>query len=180
MVTRPGSAHGPSWMSNLSELATTDPRRFASAVRRFWLFFVIVMVGSTVLSDVLLFRARRDLGAYASRGQIGGLPLISVGRAAHGVLAIGGVATGGIAVGGVAAGVVAIGGVALGVVSFGGLSAGLLAIAGLALGWRAIGAVAVGDATLGALAVGRYAYAGTGVALGHHEADGKQKEGLIG
>jgi hypothetical protein len=180
MVTRPGSVPGPSWMRNLSELATTDPRRFATAIRRFWLFFVIVMVGSTVISDVLLVRAGRDSGAYASQGRIGDLPLISVGRTAHGVLAIGGVATGGIAIGGVAAGVLAVGGAAVGVVAFGGLSAGLLAIAGVALGWRAIGAVALGHAALGALAVGRYAYAGTGVALGHYEADGKQKESLIG
>lgn len=180
MLTRPGSSPGPSWMRNISELATTDPRRFQRAVLRFWLFYISVMVCSTILSDVLIVRAGRDPRAYASQGQIGDLPLISVGRTAHGVLAIGGVATGGIAIGGVAAGVVALGGVAVGVVAFGGLSAGVLVTAGVALGWRAVGAIALGHASLGALAVGRYAYAGTGVALGHYEADGKQKESLIG
>jgi hypothetical protein len=57
MLTRPGSSPGPSWMRNLSELATTDPRQFRRRLLRVFVFFGILQLGSIIVSDVAAFRA---------------------------------------------------------------------------------------------------------------------------
>lgn len=179
MLTRPGSRRGPEWMSKLG----SSPDGF----RR---------IRKAILGDQRSFRrvtgcrdGRRGqrclspawpaLRAYNSPVQIAGMPLLSMGRTAHGVIAYGGVAAGIVAIGGVSAGVVAFGGISVRVFSFGALSLGVVVQAALAVGWRAVGALALGDASFGALAIGRYA-CGPGIAFGYHEASGKQKESLFG
>jgi hypothetical protein len=181
MLARPGSSPGPSWMRNLSELATTDPRQLRRKLLWIFVFFGILQVGSIIVADIAAFRApgRHDQ-PYNSPIQVAGLPLISVGVVAHGVIAVGGVATGVIAIGGVTAGAITLGGLSMGLFAFGGVSLAVMAFAGVAIGWRAVGAVAIGNAAFGALAIGRYAYAGDGVAFGRDEANGKQKESLFG
>jgi hypothetical protein len=175
MLTRPGSKPGPAWMRRFSErFVETNERRSLP----YWLFFVIYMVFILIvvhLATAVVFSGERS---YASTTQIAGMPLISYGSTAKGVIAVGGRATGIVAVGGLAIGVVAIGGLAIGAVGLGGVSLALIALAGLAIGWRAIGALAMGDAALGGLAIGKYAYAGNGVAYGALEASGRQKEQL--
>jgi hypothetical protein len=181
MLTRPGSSPGPSWMRNLSELATVDPRQFRRKLLRVFVFFAVLQAGSIIVADIAAFRApgRHDQ-PYNSPIQIAGLPLISVGVVAHGVIAVGGVATGVIAIGGVTAGAITLGGLSMGLFAFGGVSLAFMAFAGVAIGWRAVGAVAIGHSAFGALAIGRYAYAGDGVAFGRDEANGKRKESLFG
>lgn len=179
MLTRPGSEPGPAWMRRFGD-GTLDPRQLRRKLLRVFLFFGILQVGSIIVGDTAVYRApgRHDQ-PYNSPIQIAGLPLLSIGATAHGIIAVGGVVTGVIAVGGLAVGVIAFGGLSVGVFAFGGLSLALMAFAGVAVGWRAVGAIALGHAALGALAVGRYAYAGTGVAFGRDEASGKQKENLF-
>ena len=180
MLTRPGSTSGPAWMRKLGD-SSADPRQLRKMMRRIFLFFGILRVGAIVISDIAVYKVNgRHMYSYNSPIQIRGLPLLSVGRTAHGIIAYGGVSTGVIAMGGLAAGVIAFGGLSVGVFAFGGLSAGVVALAAVAFGWRAIGGLAVGNAAFGALAVGRYAYGGAGVALGRDEASGKQKESLFG
>lgn len=180
MLTRPGSDPGPEWMRKLGD-GTIDPRQFRKAMLRIIVFFGILQVTAIVIADIAVYRAHgRHVQSYNSPIQIGGLPLLSVGRTAHGVIAYGGVATGIVAIGGLTAGVIAFGGLSVGVFAFGGLSLGVLAVAGVAIGWRAVGGLAIGNAAFGGLAVGRCAYAGNGVALGRDEACGKQKESLFG
>lgn len=177
MLTRPGSEPGPAWMRELA----LDPRRLRKAILGVIIFFGLIQVGSIVVADLAVYRAHgRHVRTYNSRIKIAGMPLLSVGGKAHGVIAYGGLATGIVAIGGVAAGVVAFGGVSVGVFAFGGLTIGLIVLGAGAVGWRALGAVAVGHAALGSLAIGRYAYAGPGVAFGYHEASGGQKESLFG
>jgi hypothetical protein len=181
MLTRPGASPGPSWMRNLSELATTDPRQLRRKLMWIFVFFGILQIGSIIIGDIAVYRAHgRHVQSYNSQIQIAGLPLLSIGGRAHGIIAYGGLATGFIAMGGVSAGVIAFGGLSVGVFAFGGLSLGIVALGGAALGWRAIGGVAIGNAAFGALAIGRHAYAGEGIALGRDEASGKQKESLFG
>jgi len=181
MLTRPGSSPGPSWMRNLSELATRDPRQFRRKLLWIFVFFGILQFGSIIVADIAGFRAPgRHNQTYNSPIQVAGLPLISVGAVAHGVIAVGGIATGVIAIGGVTAGAISLGGLSMGLFAFGGLSLAVMAFAGVAIGWRAVGAVAIGHSALGALAIGRHAHAGDGVALGRDEASGKQKESLFG
>jgi len=180
MLTRPGSAPGPDWMHKLGD-SSADPRQLRKMMRRIFLFFGILQVGAILIADIAVYKANgRHVYSYNSPIQIGGLPLLSVGRTAHGIIAYGGVATGVIAIGGLAAGVIAFGGLSVGIFAIGGLSLGIVALAGVALGWRAIGGLAVGNAAFGGLALGRYAYARAGVALGRDEASGKQKESLLG
>jgi hypothetical protein len=178
MLTRPGSKPGPAWMRNISDLLA-DRDRVRSVMMPFWAFFILYLLAILILTHFITAIALSKDHIYQSPAHIAGLPLISYGPVAHGIIAIGGRATGVIAMGGLAAGFIAIGGISLGVISIGGLSAGLFAIAGVALGWRALGGLAVGQAALGPLAVGRYAYAGNGVAYGALEASGRQKEHLI-
>jgi hypothetical protein len=180
MLTRPGSEPGPSWMRKFGD-GTVDPRELRRKILRVIVFFGILQAASIIVGDIVVYQAHgRHVRSYNSPIQIAGLPLLSVGPTAHGIIAYGGVATGVIAIGGVSAGVIAFGGLSVGVFGFGGLSAGILALGGVALGWQAVGAVALGHAALGAVAIGRYAYAGDGVALGRDEAGGKQKESLFG
>jgi hypothetical protein len=178
MLTRTGAAPGPAWMRNFSE-SCADMRSGPRAIP-FWIFFLVymaVILLITHLTTAVVFSGER---AYVSPTQIAGLPLISYGSTAKGIVAIGGKATGIVAIGGLAIGVVAIGGLTAGAVSLGGASLALMAFGGLALGWRAVGGLAVGQAALGGLAIGKYAYAGNGVALGFSEASGRQKERLLG
>ena len=180
MLTRPGSEPGPAWMRKLGD-GTVDPRELRRKILRVIVFFGILQAALIIVGDIAFYQAHgRHVRSYNSPIQISGLPLLSIGPTAHGIIAYGGVATGVIAIGGVSAGVIAFGGLSVGVFAFGGLSAGILALGGVALGWQAVGAVALGHAALGALAIGRYAYAGDGVALGRNVASGKQKESLFG
>ena len=179
MLTRPGSSPGPAWMRNISD-SLADPDRVRGVMMPFWAFFILYMLAILLLAHFITAVAISKDHLYVSHTQIAGLPLISYGPVARGIIAIGARATGVVALGGTAVGFFAFGGAALGVISIGGLSVGLFAIAGVALGWRALGGVAVGEAALGGLAVGRYAYAGNGVAYGALEASGRQKEHLIG
>jgi hypothetical protein len=180
MLTRPGSDPGPAWMRKLGD-GTVDPRELRRKMLRLVLFFGILQAVPIIIGDIVFYQAHgRHVHSYNSQIQIAGLPLLSIGPTAHGIIAYGGVATGVIAIGGLAAGVIAFGGLSVGVFAFGGLSAGILALAGIALGWRAVGGLAAGHAALGGLAIGRYAYAGDGVAFGYDEACGKQKESLFG
>jgi hypothetical protein len=175
MLTRPGSKPGPAWMRRFNERsAETNERRSLP----FWLFFVIYMAFILIvvhLATAVVFSGERS---YSSPTLIAGMPVLSYGTTAKGIIAVGGRATGIVAIGGLAIGVVAIGGLAIGAVGLGGVSLALVALAGLAMGWRAIGGVAIGDAALGGLAIGKYAYAGNGVAYGSLEASGRQKEQL--
>jgi hypothetical protein len=180
MLTRPGSNPGPEWMRKLGD-SNADPRQLRRMILRIILFFGIIQAGAILAGDIAVYQAHgRHLRSYNSQVQFDGLPVLSIGPYAHGVVAYGGVATGIIAIGGLSAGVIAFGGLSVGVFASGGLSVGVLAMAAVAVAWRAIGAVAIGNAALGALAIGRYAYGGAGVALGRDEASGKQKESLFG
>ena len=180
MLMRPGANPGPEWMRKLGD-RTADPRQFRKMIFRIVLFFGILQVAAMLIGDIAVYQAHgRHVRSYNSPIQFAGLPVLSIGPYARGVVAYGGVATGMIAIGGLAAGVIAFGGLSVGVFAFGGLSVGVLAVAAVAIAWRAVGVVALGNAALGALAIGRHAYAGAGVALGHDEASGKQKESLFG
>jgi hypothetical protein len=180
MLTRPGSEPGPAWMRKLGD-GTLDPQQLRRKILRVVLFVGILQAASIIIGDIAFYQAHgRHVRSYNSQIQIAGLPLLSIGPTAHGIIAYGGVATGIFAIGGVCAGIIAFGGLSVGVLAFGGLSLALMAFAGVAIGWRAVGAVAIGHSALGALAIGRYAYAGDGVAFGRDEASGKQKESLFG
>lgn len=177
MLTRSGSEPGPAWMRELA----MDPHQLRKAILRIVIVFAVIQVASIVIGDIAAYRDRgKHVGPYPSPIQIAGMPLLSVGGRAHGVIAYGGLATGVVAIGGVAVGVIAFGGVSVGVFGFGGLTIGVVVLGAGAIGWRAMGAVAIGQAAFGALAIGRYAYAGPGVALGRDEASGQQKESLWG
>lgn len=178
MLTRPGSKPGPAWMRNISD-SLAHPDRARKVMMPFWAFFILYLLAILLLTHFITAIAFSRDHIYESPMRIAGLPLISYGPVAHGIVALGARATGVIALGGIAVGFIAFGGVTLGVISIGGLSVGLFAIAGVALGWRALGGLAFGEAALGGLAVGRYAYAGNGVAYGALEASGRQKEHLI-
>jgi hypothetical protein len=143
----------------------------------FFLLYMAFILVVTHLATAVVFSGERS---YSSPTQIVGLPLLSYGASAKGIIAIGGRATGVIAIGGLAIGVVALGGLAIGGFALGGVSLAFLALGGFAIGWRAIGGLAIGEAALGGLAIGKYAYAGNGVAYGSIEASGRQKEQLIG
>ena len=134
MLMRPGANPGPEWMRRLGD-RNADPRQFRKMIFRIVLFFGIIQAGAILAGDIAVYQAHgRHMRSYNSQTQIAGLPVLSIGPYAHGVMAYGGVATGIIAIGGLAAGVVAFGGFSVGVFAFGGLSAGALAIAGVAIG----------------------------------------------
>jgi len=179
MRTRPGSQPGPEGMRKLST-SRQVPRRLRKAILRILVLSSVLQVASMVVADVAVYRAHgRHVGTYNSPVEIAGMPLLSAGGTAHGVIAYGGVATGILAIGGVSAGVIASGPTSVGVFSFGALSLGIFALAALAARWRAGGALAFGHAAFGALSIGRYVH-GPGMAFGNHEAGGKQKESLLG
>ena len=179
MLSRPGSEPGPEWMRRLAS-SPEGFRQIRKVVLGVLVLFGVIQVAAMVVADIAVYRAHgRHVRSYESPIQIAGMPLLSVGRTAHGIIACGGVATGIVAIGGVTAGVVAFGATSVGVFSVGALSVGIFVLAAVAIGWRAVGALAFGHATVGVLAIGRYAY-GPGIALGYHEASGKQKESLFG
>ena len=179
MLTRPGSEPGPEWMRKLGS-SPEGFRQIRKAILGMSVLFGVLQVALIVVADIAVYRAHgRHQRSYNSPRKIAGMPLLSVGPIAHGVIAYGGVATGIVAIGGVTAGVIAFGPISVGVFSFGALSLGIFVLAALAVGWRAVGALAIGHATLGVLSIGRYAY-GPGMAFGYHQASGKQKESLFG
>jgi hypothetical protein len=179
MLTRPGSNPGPAWMRNISD-SLSDPERAQKVMMPFWVFFILYMLGILVVTHFVTAVALSKDHVYESAMRIAGLPLLSYGPVAHGIIALGGRATGVIALGGLAIGFIALGGLSIGVFAVGGLSIGIFALAGVAVGWRAFGGLAIGQAAVGGLAIGKYAYAGNGVAYGSAEASGRQKEHLIG
>ncbi len=179
MLIRPGSKSGPNWMRNISE-SLTDPERTRRVMMPFWAFFIVYMIACIVLTHFVTAVALSPEHVYQSQTKIAGLPLLSYGSVARGIIAIGGRATGIIALGGIAVGVFAFGGVAIGGIAVSGISIGLFALGGIALGWRALGGVAVGESALGGVALARHAFAGNGVAYGTVEASGRQKEHLFG
>jgi len=166
-------------MRNISD-SFSDPNRSPKTLLPFWAFFLIYMFVFIGLAHFVTAVVLSDEHAFESAARIGGMPVVSYGPVAHGIIAVGARATGIIALGGVAVGVIAIGGLTVGILSIGGLSVGVLALAGVAIGWRAVGGLALGQAALGGLAIGKYAYAGNGAAYGSLEASGRQKEHLIG
>ena len=179
MLTRPGSNPGSESMRKLGD-GTQDPRQLRRRLLWIFVFIGTLQFASIIVGDIAVYKAHgRHLQSYNSPIQIAGLPLLSVGRTAHGIIAYGGVATGFITLGGVSAGVIAFGALSVGVFAFGGLSLGIVALGGVALGWKAIGGLAVGYRAAGGLAVGGYAYAGNGVAVGYYEACGRQFEKLF-
>ena len=185
MLTRPGSTPGSGWIRSISDRLASGPVATQSRPRSFWVGYLALMALVLVILPLVQRRAMRSYNvrgahSYESSAQWTGLPLFAIGPAPVAIFAIGGRARGVVAIGGIAIGIVAVGGLALGGFAFGGLSLGLLAFAGFAIGWRAIGGLAVGYRAAGGLAVGGYAYAGNGVAIGYHEASGRQKEQLIG
>ena len=178
MLTRPRSEPGPAWMRRLSS-SPEGFRQIREAILGIRVLFGVMQVASIVVADIAVYRAHgRHVRSYNSPIQIAGMPLLSVGRTAHGVIAYGGVATGIVAIGGATAGVIALGPISVGIFSFGALPLGIFVLAALAVGWRAVGALALGHAALD-VSIGRYAY-GPGIAVGYREASGKQKESLFG
>lgn len=180
MLTRAGSEPGPEWMRKLSD----NPQKLRKVVLRTVIFFGIIQACAVAGGDIAVYAVYRAHGqhisSYDSPVKVAGMPLLSIGGKAHGVIAYGGVATGIVAIGGVTAGLITFGGLGMGFFSFGGLSLAWIAVGGVAIGWRAMGGLAIGDAALGGLAIGRCAYAGNGIALGRDEAGGNQKESLFG
>lgn len=184
MLTRDGSVPGSGWMKNLSNRLTSGPPDTRSLPRSFWVLYAAFMILFLVILPLL---QRRLVPAYTYNGRayesatrIGGLPLFAAGSAPVGIIAVGGRPRGVIAVGGIPLGVIAVGGLAVGGLAIGGVSLAFFALGGLAIGWQAAGGGAIGYKAFGGLAVGGYAYAGNGVAFGHHEASGRQKEKLFG
>jgi len=162
MLTRPGSEPGPEWMRELSS-SPEGFRQIRKAILGVCVLFGVLQLASIVVADIAAYRAHgRHVRSYNSPMQVVGMPLLSVGGTAHGVIAYGGVATGIVAIGGLTAGVIALGPISVGVFSFGALSLGIFVLA-----------------ALGVASIGRYAY-GPGIALGYHEATGKQNESLFG
>ena len=182
MLTRPGSAPGSGWMRDVSERLASGPADLRSLPRHFWILYLVFMITFLVVLPTLGRRAMPsyDVRSYESPVRFAGLPLLATGAAPVAIVAIGGRPRGVIALGGIAFGVIAVGGVAVGGLAFGGVSLGLIALGGLAVGWRALGGGAIGYRAFGGLAIGAYAYGGNGIALGHHEACGRQKEKLFG
>jgi len=184
VIARPGSPPGPRWLRRLSDRLAgqpeaVDPRLLAR--RRRWVvgFWVLWALGMVLMNWTTTSVPRAPIRPYESAVRVAGLPLVAYGEHARGIVAVGGVAVGVIAIGGVAVGALAVGGVAAGGLAVGGVAVGVFAAAGLALGWWALGGGAVGYYAFGGLAVGGYAYAGGGVAVGYHEASGRQKERLF-
>ncbi len=117
MLTRPGSKPGPAWMRQFSE------RSMDAGGRRmipYWLFFLLYMVVILVFTHLITAVVFSGERSYSSSAQIAGLPLLSYGSTAKGVIAIGGRATGILAVGGLAIGEAALGGLAIGKYAYAG------------------------------------------------------------
>jgi hypothetical protein len=185
MLTRPGSTPGSGWMRSVSERLASAPADTQSPPRRFWAAYIAFMALVFVILPIVQRRSMQSYDmhntrAYESSARWAGLPLFAIGPAPVAIVAIGGRPRGVLAIGGLAVGIIAVGGLAAGGIAIGGLSLGFVALAGLAVGWRAMGGGAVGYRAFGGLAVGGYAYAGNGIAVGYHEACGRQMEKLFG
>lgn len=178
MLTRAGSPPGPAWMRRFSE-SLSGPKKPTQVpeelppeqkrrMRWFWILFVAMMMFLTLVRP--LPGPSNPPQSYESPIRVAGLPLFASGQHPRGIIAYGSFPVGVIAIGGLSVGLIAIGGVALGGIALSGLSFGLLALGGGAFGYYAFGG----------LAAGAYAYAGGGVAVGYHEACGRQKERLFG
>src|SRR5271166_2973410 len=126
MLTRPGSKPGPAWMRHISD-SLADPERAPIVFMPFWAFFILYLLAILLLTHFLTAIAFSRDHLYASTRIIAGLPQVSYGPVAHGIIAMGARASGVIALGGITLGFIAFGGVTLGVVSVGGRSAGLVA-----------------------------------------------------
>lgn len=97
MLTRPGSEPGPAWMPRLGG----NPRQLRKAVLGIIVFVGVIQVAAIVVGDIAVYRAHgRHVRSYNSPIQIAGMPLLSMGGRAHGIIAYGGLATGIVAVGG--------------------------------------------------------------------------------
>src|SRR5216684_287502 len=104
MVTRPGSSPMPAWMEKMNGL-TRDTLQLRRTFRKLALISTVLAVGSVILGDVVLYRARgRHMDGYTSQLRVGGIPLLSIGRNAHGVFAVGAIAVGRYACGAIAYG----------------------------------------------------------------------------
>ena len=194
MLRRPDAGPGCSWMKRLDEKigslgggpsqGEVPPKvlkKFWKFWILYWVFMVLVFTGSYFLRrPSLVWPKESPLTPHESSLRVAGLPLFAYGDTPRGIVAVGGRPVGVLAVGGIAVGLIAIGGVAIGGIALSGLSLGILALGGGALGWWAVGGGAVGKYAFGGLAVGDYAYSGNGIALGRHEANGRQKERLFG
>lgn len=185
MLTRPGSTPGSGWMRSVSERLASAPVDTPSPPRRFWVAYIAFMALVLAILPLVQRRAMQpyDMGntrSYESSARWAGLPLFAIGPAPVAIFAISGRTRGVVAIGGIALGVIAVGGLAAGGIAIAGLSLGFIALAGLAIGWRAIEGGAIGYRAFGGLAVGGYAYAGNGIAVGYHEACGRQMEKLFG
>lgn len=189
MLTRPGAGPGCSWMRSWSTAAsevvpeTTElsPRR-RRLMKWFWILFTVYFIAMMIVTGYINRAGPPPPQGkpYESSFRIVGLPLVSYGADARGIIAIGGRAVGVVAIGGLALGVIAIGGLALGGIALSGLSLAILAIGGCTLGWWAVGGASFGYFAFGGLAMGGYAYAGNGIAFGYYEASGRQRERLLG
>ncbi len=184
MLTRSGSTPGSGWMRSMSERLASAPVDTQSPPRRFWAAYFAFMVLVLMILPMVQRRAMqsydmRNMRSYESAAQWAGLPVLAIGPAPVAIVAIGGRPRGVVAIGGIALGIIAVGGLAAGGIAIGGLSLGLVALAGLAVGWRAMGGGAVGYRAFGGLSIGAYAYAGNGIAIGYHEACGRQMEKLF-
>ncbi len=187
MLRRPDAPRGSEWMRKLDERMSSlaggvaDP---ATPGRKphfvYWIPMVIVFVWIFAGPKWQMYPRSTTFEPYESEMRIAGVPLYAYGESPRGIVAVGAFPRGLIAIGGLPVGLVAVGGLALGGVAISGLAAGIFAIGGLALGWWATGGGAIGYYAFGGLAVGGHAYAGNGVAYGHYEASGRQKEALFG
>ena len=92
--------------------------------------------------------------SYTSKKTVAGLPLVSVGKNAKGIVAVGLTARGVVAIGLLPVGLIAFGVLPLGLLAFGCAALGLLALGGIAFGVVALGGIAFGFLSLGGLSVG--------------------------
>ena len=178
MLTRPGFAPGPEWMGEPAG-SPAGFRQIRKAILRIRVLFGGLQVASVVVRDIARDRVHGRHGrSDNSLVQIAGMTPLFVGRAAHSVIAYGGVATGIVAIFGVTAGVIAFEAISVGAFSFGALSLAIFVLAALAAGWLR-GRPGICPRDPRRCFDWPYAY-GFAMALGYHEASGKQKESLFG
>jgi len=83
MLTRPGSEPGPEWVRR----PTGHARELRKAILRAFVFVGVIQVTAIVAGDIAVYRAHgRHIRSYSSPIQIAGMPLLSMGGKAHGVL----------------------------------------------------------------------------------------------
>ena len=87
MLTRPGSEPGPEWMRRLGG----NPRQLRKAILSIIVFVGVIQLAAIVVGDIAVYRADgRHVRSYNSPIQIVGMPLLSMGGRAHGIIAYGG------------------------------------------------------------------------------------------